>query len=460
MTDPDVEVFRQPLPQCGITVGDDVWIGSHVVVLDGVTDRQPGGGRRRSGRHQGRPGRGRRRRQSRPGAALARARRRPGAGRRRRTAARRPLAGFGGTGPGTGRDVLDRAGPACPSSAVPSTARAPVRRCAPSATPSRSPTCCSADRPRPSCPPTSRSTGCGAGRTRATGLVGDLGARRAGRDPAATGLRRATRLPRALRRLRAGPPRQRVPPSDPPWSPTPSAGEIARRARGAAVDRSGLGRRALGRRVGTALLWNLRPRRRRAPGALPRRCSAGCCRAPTPAPGCGGRRPRRTGCCRSSTASTGRPAARSPSSGCRSRTRSGWSTRCWRTPRDTQFFRPARQNACNVLDVAHPLWLCPGRTGYRAEEVTALARAAARDALATGSTGRLRLPAPHPTHAGLPATDPGLQGTEMWLAIIWLLADLAGLSELSATSPAACTGRARLPEWPRRPGRTAGGPRG
>ena len=33
----DLEVFRQPLTSKGIRVGDDVWIGSHVVILDGVT---------------------------------------------------------------------------------------------------------------------------------------------------------------------------------------------------------------------------------------------------------------------------------------------------------------------------------------------------------------------------------------------------------------------------------------
>lgn len=31
-----VELFRQPLTSAGITIGDDVWIGSHAVVLDGV----------------------------------------------------------------------------------------------------------------------------------------------------------------------------------------------------------------------------------------------------------------------------------------------------------------------------------------------------------------------------------------------------------------------------------------
>ncbi|WP_382339401.1 acyltransferase [Streptomyces mirabilis] len=34
---PDRPVHRQPLTGKGIAVGDDVWIGSHVVVLDGVT---------------------------------------------------------------------------------------------------------------------------------------------------------------------------------------------------------------------------------------------------------------------------------------------------------------------------------------------------------------------------------------------------------------------------------------
>ena len=33
----DVEVFRQPLTSQGVSIGDDVWIGSHVVVVDGVT---------------------------------------------------------------------------------------------------------------------------------------------------------------------------------------------------------------------------------------------------------------------------------------------------------------------------------------------------------------------------------------------------------------------------------------
>ena len=37
MTDPDTEVFRQPISSRGIVIGNDVWVGSHVVILDGVT---------------------------------------------------------------------------------------------------------------------------------------------------------------------------------------------------------------------------------------------------------------------------------------------------------------------------------------------------------------------------------------------------------------------------------------
>ena len=36
MSDPETEVFRQPITTKGIAVGNDVWIGSHSVVLDGV----------------------------------------------------------------------------------------------------------------------------------------------------------------------------------------------------------------------------------------------------------------------------------------------------------------------------------------------------------------------------------------------------------------------------------------
>lgn len=104
---------------------------------------------------------------------------------------------------------------------------------------------------------------------------------------------------------------------------------------------------------------------------------------------------------------------------------------------DLRYFAPDRQTACNVLDVAHPLWLCRKQTSHRSEEVTRLARRLLSDALGRWVDGQgLGFRAPHPSAHALPDAEPGLQGTEMWLAIVWLLADLAGLSDLVGYRPA------------------------
>ncbi|MEV4838279.1 hypothetical protein AB0K05_27475 [Nonomuraea sp. NPDC049486] len=106
-----------------------------------------------------------------------------------------------------------------------------------------------------------------------------------------------------------------------------------------------------------------------------------------------------------------------------------------RHARDPRYVRPERQNACDILDIAHPLWLTR-HTGYRAEEVTALARTLLSDALGHWTDGQgFGFQAPHPTTAGVAATVPGLQGTEMWLAILWLLSDLAGVADALAYRP-------------------------
>ena len=96
---------------------------------------------------------------------------------------------------------------------------------------------------------------------------------------------------------------------------------------------------------------------------------------------------------------------------------------------DDRFFAPASQNACNVLDIAHPLWLTRA-TGYRSDEVRALARRLLENTLGfwTEAEG-FGFRAPHGDTVGLPEVVPGLQGTEMWLAIVWYLADLVGVSE-------------------------------
>ncbi|GAA1977073.1 hypothetical protein GCM10009718_11770 [Isoptericola halotolerans] len=97
--------------------------------------------------------------------------------------------------------------------------------------------------------------------------------------------------------------------------------------------------------------------------------------------------------------------------------------------RDPRWFRPEQQNACNVLDVAHPLWLTRG-AGHRGDEVVDVARGLLRDALGTWRTDEgFAFRAPHRTTSGAQGTTPGLQGTEMWLAVVWYLADLAGVSD-------------------------------
>ncbi|MGW0842870.1 acyltransferase [Streptomyces sp. NPDC002787] len=102
--------------------------------------------------------------------------------------------------------------------------------------------------------------------------------------------------------------------------------------------------------------------------------------------------------------------------------------------RDTRYFGAGRENACNVLDVAHPLWLCTGQLGgraggddsYRAAEIRTWAEQQLTAALSRWQDGKGFVFGPGT--AG-PGPEPGLQGTEMWLAIIWLLADLVGRSD-------------------------------
>ncbi|WP_405825129.1 acyltransferase [Streptomyces sp. NBC_01390] len=103
--------------------------------------------------------------------------------------------------------------------------------------------------------------------------------------------------------------------------------------------------------------------------------------------------------------------------------------------RDARHFGAGRDNACNVLDVAHPLWLCTRQSGgggggaddtYRAADIRAWAERRLTTALAAWQDGKGF--GFGPGTAG-PGPEPGLQGTEMWLAIVWLLADLVGRSD-------------------------------
>ncbi|KRF43779.1 acyltransferase [Paenibacillus sp. Soil787] len=97
--------------------------------------------------------------------------------------------------------------------------------------------------------------------------------------------------------------------------------------------------------------------------------------------------------------------------------------------RNRKFFRHDLGNACNVLDVIHPLWLCAKQTDYRRYEAVQWAKEQLNRALDQWVDGEgFSFELERSFH-------PGLQGTEMWLSIIWLLADLCGYSSLLGYKP-------------------------
>lgn len=97
--------------------------------------------------------------------------------------------------------------------------------------------------------------------------------------------------------------------------------------------------------------------------------------------------------------------------------------------RERRFFAVDRQNACNVLDVIHPLWLAARQTDYRRNDIVGLAESLLADALGHWTDGQgFGFQAPSARATSSVSTTPGLQGTEMWLSIIWLLADTVGLA--------------------------------
>jgi carbonic anhydrase/acetyltransferase-like protein (isoleucine patch superfamily) len=97
--------------------------------------------------------------------------------------------------------------------------------------------------------------------------------------------------------------------------------------------------------------------------------------------------------------------------------------------RDPRWFGSGRENACNVLDVAHPLWLAGRQSSHRAAEARTWAQELLPRALDRWQDGAGFGFGPAGEGGGGPGREPGLQGTEMWLAIIWLLADIVGLAD-------------------------------
>jgi acetyltransferase-like isoleucine patch superfamily enzyme len=86
---------------------------------------------------------------------------------------------------------------------------------------------------------------------------------------------------------------------------------------------------------------------------------------------------------------------------------------------DHGWFEAEERNACNVLDIVHPLWLLGRQCDHRAGEVRDGAARILAAALGDWVDGQ--------GMAWQVGRDqPGLQGTEMWLSIVHLAADVLG----------------------------------
>ncbi|MFG1908677.1 acyltransferase [Kribbella sp. NPDC048928] len=99
---------------------------------------------------------------------------------------------------------------------------------------------------------------------------------------------------------------------------------------------------------------------------------------------------------------------------------------------DRRMFTGDNYNACNVLDVIHPLWLARKQTTYGEADGRRWAEEQLRAILPRWVDGAGFAFAPDGTDD---RAIPGLQGTEMWLAIIWLLSDYLGLSDALGYRP-------------------------
>jgi hypothetical protein len=96
---------------------------------------------------------------------------------------------------------------------------------------------------------------------------------------------------------------------------------------------------------------------------------------------------------------------------------------------DPAFFADGRGNACNVLDVVHPLWLCLKQTSHRRAEAEAWICSRLPIVLDCWRQDR-------GFDFDLTSNrQPGLQGTEMWLSIIYLMADIVGRADALGYRP-------------------------
>lgn len=99
---------------------------------------------------------------------------------------------------------------------------------------------------------------------------------------------------------------------------------------------------------------------------------------------------------------------------------------------DRRMFTGNNYNSCNVLDVIHPLWLAGKQTTHGHQDGLRWAEGQLTRILDRWVDGAGFAFAPDGTDD---RAIPGLQGTEMWLSIIWLLSDYLGLSDALGYRP-------------------------
>jgi acetyltransferase-like isoleucine patch superfamily enzyme len=112
---------------------------------------------------------------------------------------------------------------------------------------------------------------------------------------------------------------------------------------------------------------------------------------------------------------------------------------------DRRMFSGDNYNSCNVLDVIHPLWLARKQTSAGLDEGKRWAEDQLSRILGRWVDGEGFAFAPDGTDD---RAIPGLQGTEMWLAIIWLLSDYLGLSDALGYRPRGVHRPEPLVTWP------------
>jgi acetyltransferase-like isoleucine patch superfamily enzyme len=94
--------------------------------------------------------------------------------------------------------------------------------------------------------------------------------------------------------------------------------------------------------------------------------------------------------------------------------------------RQHEGFSGAAFNACNLLDTIHPLMLCLKQTDHRREEAREIARSILDRAGGRWTSRGFAFAYGQPE---------SLQGTEMWLSVIWLAGECLGLSQMLSYRP-------------------------